>query len=96
VICVRCTQPFKREPQSKYCWPCNDKTRIEQSIAYRAVRKAIRQGDLAGIDTQYCVDCGAFAELYDHRSYLRPTEVEPVCRRCNILRGPALFNARAA
>ena len=41
------------------------------------------------VRTQKCVDCGAPAEMYDHRSLSKPEDVEPVCRRHNILRGPA-------
>ena len=36
-----------------------------------------------------CVDCGRLAEMYDHRYYSRPLDVEPVCRGCNRRRGPA-------
>lgn len=34
-----------------------------------------------------CVDCGASAMHYDHRDYFKPFIVEPVCHRCNLLRG---------
>lgn len=27
---------------------------------------------------------------YDHRDYTKPLSVEPVCRSCNKLRGPAI------
>jgi hypothetical protein len=37
-----------------------------------------------------CVDCGAQARDYDHRDYNKPLEVNPVCRRCNLRRGPAI------
>ena len=36
-----------------------------------------------------CVDCGEPAEMYDHRNYYKPLEVEPVCRSCNSQRGQA-------
>ena len=36
-----------------------------------------------------CIDCGATATCYDHRDYSKPWAVEPVCDRCNKLRGPA-------
>ena len=36
-----------------------------------------------------CVDCGEPAEMYDHRNYYKPLEVEPVCRKCNGQRGQA-------
>jgi hypothetical protein len=64
--------------------------------AYIAVRKAVRAGALPPVDTQYCVDCGSFAEMYDHRDYSKPVHVDPVCRRCNIIRGPAIFAVKAA
>lgn len=35
-----------------------------------------------------CVDCGKGAHCYDHRDYTKPLAVEPVCIRCNRLRGP--------
>lgn len=36
-----------------------------------------------------CVDCGATAEVYDHRDYTRPLDVDPVCMCCNAKRGSA-------
>jgi len=35
-----------------------------------------------------CDDCGSAAEVYDHRDYTKPREVDPVCRPCNVKRGP--------
>src|SRR3990167_535196 len=40
--------------------------------------------------TGSCADCGKPATCYDHRYYSLPLEVDPVCVRCNINRGPAL------
>jgi len=59
--------------------------------AHNLVAKAIRKGRLeALIDGKTdCVDCGSVASEYDHRDYLKPLEVDPVCHRCNIRRGPA-------
>ena len=37
-----------------------------------------------------CIDCGKSAYCYDHRDYSKPTEIEPVCGRCQGLRGPGL------
>lgn len=37
-----------------------------------------------------CVDCGGEAIEYEHRDYNRPLDVQPVCRRCNLHRGPAV------
>ena len=58
------------------------------SIEY-AVRRAIRLGELKPVKECICVDCGAPARHYDHRDYNKPTDVEPVCARCNSRRGPA-------
>lgn len=58
--------------------------------AHAAVHYAIKKGQLSPItDNTKCVDCGLPAEHYDHRYYGKPLEVEPVCRICNIRRGPA-------
>jgi hypothetical protein len=57
--------------------------------AHRAVAMAVKRGDLQHVSTLYCVDCGKFAQCYDHRDYEKPLDVEPVCFSCNSRRGPA-------
>ena len=58
--------------------------------AHQAVRKAILAGLLPALDGSVaCVDCGKEAVAYDHREYSRPLDVDPVCQRCNLFRGPA-------
>ena len=37
-----------------------------------------------------CVDCGKWAQCWDHRDYSKPLEVDPVCKSCNYHRGPGL------
>ena len=37
-----------------------------------------------------CVDCKRKATVYDHRRYLAPLVVEPVCHKCNTKRGQAV------
>lgn len=54
------------------------------------VSKAIREGQLKRPAEFACVDCGARAWEYDHRDYNKPLAVEPVCRKCNLNRGPAI------
>lgn len=55
------------------------------------VAQAKARGDLPRLTGEIpCVDCGAPARDYDHRDYNRPLDVEPVCRRCNMRRGPAI------
>lgn len=65
--------------------------RPEQTAAHKAVRHAIRRGELVDLRTTEvpCFDCGKRAAQYDHRSYSRPLDVQPVCVPCNQKRGPA-------
>lgn len=53
-------------------------------IAYRATVSGL----IPRAKTQTCVDCGKPACDNDHRDYDEPLKVEPVCRSCNLLRGP--------
>lgn len=50
---------------------------------------AVRTGRLPKASTQKC-PCGAQASVYDHRDYLKPTEVTAVCRPCNKKLGKGL------
>lgn len=82
------------------CLRCYDlsyatKYRAKYPNAIRAHNKvwtAIWQGKLPHLGRVYvaCVDCGGEATQYDHRDYLKPLEVDPVCRSCNKRRGPGL------
>ena len=62
----------------------------KQSLAHKAVAKARYEGLLQSPRGMKCTDCGGEAIEYDHRDYDKPLIVEPVCRRCNIRRGPAI------
>lgn len=56
---------------------------------------ATKMGALPILDGSIkCVDCGAVATQYEHRNYGRPLDVEPVCRTCNVRRGPAKVPTR--
>jgi hypothetical protein len=57
--------------------------------AIGAVSTARRKGEIPHPSTLACTDCGVPAECYDHRDYARPLDVQPVCRSCNAMRGPA-------
>jgi hypothetical protein len=59
--------------------------------ANQAVAQAVRGGMLPNAKDCRCVDCGKPARDYDHRDYGHPLTVEPVCRSCNLRRGPAQF-----
>jgi len=58
--------------------------------AYEAKKRvyiAVRKGSLPKPKTLRCVDCNLWAQEYDHRDYLKPLVVVPVCRSCNYKRG---------
>ena len=55
--------------------------------AHRAVKSAIKRGELLLPGFRDCSDCGKPATEYDHRDYTVPLQVEPVCHSCNVLRG---------
>jgi len=65
--------------------PLNGKT-----IAGLLVTKAKQDGILPYAKDCVCVDCGEPACDMDHRDYNKPLVVDPVCRRCNLRRGPAI------
>jgi hypothetical protein len=67
-----------------------DERRAIRYTAHFTVARAIRKGELASPRGMACADCGGGAIEYDHRDYTQPLMVEPVCRRCNLRRGPAL------
>ena len=75
-----------------FCLKCNKERRARVHSALHKVRRAVKRGDLPHPNTLVCSDCSAPAEVYDHRDYLKPLSVEPVCRSCNIRRGPAKIN----
>lgn len=79
---------------SSCCQCASDKSkdharRSGMLAAHAAVSKAIRLGALSPARDHLCVDCGKQAMDYDHRDYGMPLQVDPVCRSCNKLRGPA-------
>jgi len=69
-----------------------------QKAMYRAckiVERAVKAGNLTNLREEFvsCVDCGVErATKYEHRDYAKPLEVQPVCQRCNIKRGPAILS----
>ena len=76
---------------SKYCFECSFKSSAQSASAGNKVKSAIKKGIIKPIEPgTKCVDCGSQATDFDHRDYNKPLEVEPVCRGCNIRRGPAI------
>lgn len=75
------------------CSKCrNDGFSIASGQAYASgqVHKGIRENILPHPRGLPCSDCYGIAVCYDHRDYNKPLSVDPVCRRCNRLRGPAI------
>lgn len=65
--------------------------RAERPLAMAAryvISRMIRRGEKERASAHLCVDCGAQARDWDHRDYSKPLDVEPVCRGCNVRRGP--------
>lgn len=96
---VRCTcyecgaTELRRGCNARFlCRQCDPNPRADsvQYQAHHAVAVAIRNGSLARPADFACVDCGKPAIEYDHRDYSKPLQVDPVCRRCNLLRGHAV------
>jgi hypothetical protein len=93
--CAGCGATFRRDHgyvgNLRYCHRCECLSARFAGMAHRAVRAAVVRGQLARLrdGATRCADCGATAQVYDHRDYLRPLDVAPVCRRCNVFRGPA-------
>lgn len=93
--CKICGEHFERSWRQKLCEECARAVRRlraefygdAQQDAMTEVAKAIRHGKLKPATRFRCTDCSKRAECYDHRSYERPLDVEPVCRSCNLKRG---------
>lgn len=78
------------QPSSPYCSrACKEALHEAQIKAISEVSKAVKRGELVPATHFVCTDCGAPATEYEHRNYRRPLDVDPVCRSCNIKRGPA-------
>jgi DNA-directed RNA polymerase subunit RPC12/RpoP len=97
-VCVDCKTPIvrngKRGNVAMRCHSCrlvsHDRSKTIMAAASHAVYVAIVSGALKPATEHSCVDCGAPATCYDHRDYSKPLEVEPVCRACNVCRGPGI------
>ncbi len=61
-----------------------------QLQARQEVRKQVKAGKLPRPQDCECVLCGKPASGYDHRNYLKPLEVRPLCKSCNGKEPPAL------
>lgn len=70
------------------CVECSVAAHNLRGTAAAEVYRAIRLGRLLPAYTFRCTDCEKWAEVYDHRDYLQPLKVDPVCISCNWQRGP--------
>ena len=88
-------QPGKALRRRRVCVPCKaraERARLVKSgqyAAHKAVRLAVLRGAMQPVAGQACADCNGPATEYEHRDYGKPLDVVPICRRCNIRRGPA-------
>ncbi len=91
--CAYCSRPLPDvcRKNDRYCPHCKPVAHMLRDSAIKKVYDAIRAGKLPPVSLSTCDDCGAPATIYDHRSYDKPLDVRPVCARCNVLRGPAIF-----
>lgn len=68
--------------------------RTNEKKAYGKISWAIKQNEIPRPSVFRCFDCPSRAEVYDHRDYLKPYEIEPVCKICNYKRGPGKNGSR--
>jgi len=90
--CVMCESVVPRgRSHSQYCsLTCVTSISYARSCIGNRIAQLVRSGEIPPAKTLVCVDCGGSAREYEHREYLRPLDVVPVCRSCNLKRGPAL------
>lgn len=95
--CIDCLEPIQYRGKGGMAMRCPRCSWVRmasldmwsgRSFASGIVAAAIRYGVLKKATECTCADCGKPAQEYDHRDYAKPLDVDPVCRSCNILRGP--------
>lgn len=69
---------------------CNWNGKDEAGLVVGAM---VRSGFLPRATECKCADCGKPAVEYEHRDYNLPAAVVPICRACNLRRGPAIPKA---
>lgn len=90
--CMICDTPIT-DTSRAHLWYCTNDcgmiVRKARETVSAAVFKKIKLKEIPKASSLKCVDCGKDAFDYDHRLYKKPEDVVPVCRGCNIKRGPA-------
>jgi hypothetical protein len=89
--CAACSRETHRLISAGRCHECHTDYYLAKCRAHAAVRRAIRDGLLPRAEQLPCVDCGGASREYDHRDYLQPLKVEPVCHGCNLRRGSGFW-----
>ena len=89
ITCIYCKEEELRAAQTKVCRACKPLVRYAAYKADTLLCRAEAHGEVPPPEDFTCVDCGRTAQSYDHRDYDRPLDVVPVCRSCNLKRGPA-------
>ncbi len=56
-------------------------------LARKIYTRALARGRVEHWRGKKCVDCGADAQINDHRNYFYPIRVDPVCKFCDAKRG---------
>lgn len=81
----------KGRSHSQYCsLECSRAIAEARAGIGNAIARHVRTGVLVPAKELTCVDCGSLAREYEHREYLKPFDVVPVCHACNLKRGPAI------
>jgi hypothetical protein len=91
--CFECKTPVASNSWRHSYWceahePDWSKRQKLTAPAHKAVADAVRSKKIPPASALICVDCGKQAKCYDHRDYSKPMEIEPVCIKCNAIRGP--------
>ena len=74
---------------------CTNSPISKSSASHRITKLAVLAGILPTLDGSIqCSDCDEPATEYDHRDYMKPLDVAPVCRSCNCVRGSALNHTK--
>jgi hypothetical protein len=93
-VCIACDAIIVLRPigvPRRHCDSCLKPYVKAKQRAHNKVIKAIYAGQLKPASDYQCVDCQQPAVVWDHRDYRAPFDVEPTCKRCNALRGPAIW-----
>jgi hypothetical protein len=88
--CAACNEVFTGHYARRICDKCRPGAYRLCQQANSKVQQAIKSGKMEDPweANLQCADCGGRASLWEHRDYAKPFDVEPVCYRCNIKRGP--------